>query len=44
MVMSPGRCTLGDYVGAGAPVAVVFLAVALVAIPVFFSFAEVARS
>lgn len=38
MVMSPGRYTLGDYVRAGLPIALVFLAVALVAIPVFFPF------
>ncbi len=38
MVMSPGRYTLGDFVRAGLPVALVFIAVALVAIPVFFPF------
>ncbi len=38
MVMSPGRYTLGDYVRAGGPIAVVFLIVALLAIPVFFPF------
>lgn len=39
MVMSPGRYRLADYLRAGAPIALVFLAVALVAIPVFFPFA-----
>lgn len=39
MVMSPGRYTLGDYVRAGAPVAVVYMLVALFAIPAFFPFA-----
>lgn len=38
MVMSPGRYALGDYVRAGAPVAIVFLVVALVAIPLVFPF------
>lgn len=38
MVMSPGRYTLRDYVRAGLPVALVFQAVALVALPVFFPF------
>jgi di/tricarboxylate transporter len=38
MVMSPGRYTLGDFVRAGSPIAVVFLLVALWAIPVFFPF------
>jgi di/tricarboxylate transporter len=38
MIMSPGRYSLGDFVRAGAPVAAVFLAVALLAIPVFFPF------
>jgi di/tricarboxylate transporter len=38
MVMSPGRYTLGDFVRAGLPVALVFQAVALLAIPVFFPF------
>lgn len=38
MVMSPGRYSLGDYLRAGTPVALVFMAVALVAIPVFFPF------
>lgn len=38
MIMSPGRYVLGDYLRAGSPVAAVFLAVALVAIPVFFPF------
>ncbi|MFN7726262.1 MAG: SLC13 family permease [Rubrivivax sp.] len=38
MVMSPGRYTLKDFVRAGLPIAVVFLGVALLAIPVFFPF------
>jgi di/tricarboxylate transporter len=38
MIMSPGRYTLGDYVRTGGPVALVFLVVALFAIPVFFPF------
>jgi di/tricarboxylate transporter len=38
MVMSPGRYTLRDYMRAGLPVALVFQAVALVALPVFFPF------
>lgn len=38
MVMSPGRYTLGDFVRAGLPISLVFLATALVAIPVFFPF------
>jgi di/tricarboxylate transporter len=38
MVMSPGRYTLGDYVRAGTPVALVFMTVCLVAIPVAFPF------
>ena len=38
MVMSPGRYTLGDYVRAGLPVAAVFMAVCLVAIPMVFPF------
>jgi di/tricarboxylate transporter len=41
MVMSPGRYTLGDFVRAGLPLALVFLLVALVAIPVFFPFRPV---
>lgn len=36
MVMSPGRYSLGDFVRAGSPVAIVYLSVALAAIPVFF--------
>ena len=39
MVMSPGRYTLGDFVRAGVPLALVYQAVCLVAIPVFFPFA-----
>ena len=38
MVMSPGRYELRDYVRAGGPIALVFLAIALVAVPVFFPF------
>jgi len=38
MVMSPGRYTLGDFVRAGLPVALMFQVVALLAIPVFFPF------
>jgi di/tricarboxylate transporter len=38
MIMAPGRYTIGDFVRAGLPVAIVFLAVALAAIPVFFPF------
>jgi di/tricarboxylate transporter len=38
MVMSPGRYTLSDFVRAGTPVALVFIAISLVAIPVFFPF------
>ncbi|MCI1191763.1 SLC13 family permease [Calidifontimicrobium sp. SYSU G02091] len=36
MVMSPGRYTLRDFARAGAPLALVYQATALVAIPVFF--------
>lgn len=38
MVMSPGRYTLGDFARAGTPIALVYLAVTLVAIPIFFPF------
>jgi di/tricarboxylate transporter len=38
MIMSPGRYTLADFARAGTPVALVFLVVALVAIPVAFPF------
>jgi di/tricarboxylate transporter len=38
MIMSPGRYTLGDFVRGGTPIALVFLGVALVAIPIFFPF------
>ncbi|MCZ2291202.1 MAG: SLC13 family permease [Burkholderiales bacterium] len=38
MVMSPGRYRMTDYVRAGAPIALVYQAVALLAIPVFFPF------
>jgi di/tricarboxylate transporter len=40
MVMSPGRYTLSDFVRAGTPVALVFIAISLVAIPVFFPFGQ----
>lgn len=38
MVMSPGRYTLGDYLRTGGPVALVYLAICLMAVPVFFPF------
>ena len=38
MIMAPGRYSFGDFVRAGLPVAIVFLAVSLAAIPVFFPF------
>ncbi len=38
MIMAPGRYTIGDFVRTGLPVALTFIAVALVAIPVFFPF------
>ena len=38
MVMSPGRYTLGDFVRAGLPLALLYIAICLVAIPVFFPF------
>lgn len=38
MVMSPGRYTLGDYVRTGLPLALIFMAICLVAVPVFFPF------
>jgi di/tricarboxylate transporter len=38
MIMSPGRYTLGDFVRAGTPIALVYLVVALISIPVFFPF------
>jgi di/tricarboxylate transporter len=38
MIMSPGRYTLADYLRAGSPVALVFIVVALVAIPLVFPF------
>lgn len=41
MVMSPGRYTLRDYLRAGSPVALIFLSVSLMAIPVFFPFVQV---
>lgn len=43
MVMSPGRYTMKDYLRAGTPIALTFLAVALLAIPVFFPFHPVLR-
>jgi di/tricarboxylate transporter len=36
MVMAPGRYTLRDFLRAGTPVAIVYLMVSLIAIPVFF--------
>lgn len=39
MVMAPGRYTLGDYARAGAPLALVFLGVALLSIPLAFPLA-----
>ncbi len=41
MVMSPGRYTLRDFLRAGLPIALVFQAVALVAVPYFFPFKPV---
>lgn len=38
MVMSPGRYTLADYLRTGVPLAVVFMAVCLIAVPIFFPF------
>ena len=38
MVMSPGRYTLGDFVRAGLPVALLYQAICLVAVPLFFPF------
>lgn len=38
MIMAPGRYTIADFVRTGLPVAIVFLGVALAAIPVFFPF------
>lgn len=38
MVMAPGKYALADYLRAGTPVAAVYLATALAAIPVFFPF------
>jgi di/tricarboxylate transporter len=38
MVMAPGKYALADYLRAGAPVALVYLATALIAIPYFFPF------
>ena len=43
MVMSPGRYALRDYVRAGQPVAVVFLLVAMFALPVVFPFVAVGK-
>lgn len=36
MVMAPGRYTLGDFARAGTPVALVYMALALVSIPIAF--------
>lgn len=41
MIMSPGRYTLRDFLRAGLPIALVFQAVALVAVPYFFPFKPV---
>lgn len=38
MVMSPGRYTLGDYLRAGTPLALVYLLICLVAVPIAFPF------
>lgn len=38
MIMSPGRYTLSDYVRTGGPIALVYLTVATIAIPIFFPF------
>ena len=38
MVMSPGRYTLADYFRAGFPIALVYQAVCLITIPMFFPF------
>ncbi len=38
MVMSPGRYGLGDFVRAGTPLALVYLAICLVAVPLVFPF------
>ena len=38
MVMSPGRYTLGDYARAGLPLALVYMAVCLIAVPLVFPF------
>jgi di/tricarboxylate transporter len=43
MVMSPGRYALGDYLRAGAPLAAVFLTVAVIAVPVVFPFGAPVR-
>jgi di/tricarboxylate transporter len=43
MVMSHGRYGLGDYLRAGAPVAAVFLAVAVIAVPAVFPFGAAVR-
>ncbi len=44
MVMSSGRYTLRDFARAGAPLALVYQATALVAIPVFFPLRRAARA
>ena len=38
MVMSPGRYGLGDFVRAGTPLALVYMAICLVAVPLAFPF------
>lgn len=38
MVMSPGRYTLADYLRAGTPLALVYMAICLVAVPLVFPF------
>jgi di/tricarboxylate transporter len=38
MVMSPGRYTLADYARAGTPLALVYMGICLVAVPIFFPF------
>ena len=38
MIMSPGRYSLRDFLRAGLPIALVFQAVALIAVPFFFPF------
>lgn len=38
MVMSPGRYTLGDYVRAGLPLALLYMVICLLAVPLVFPF------